>query len=67
MNTIIAEYTGEIITARESLNMLNNDSIFTLIRNPRSSDSLDIAPGRFAHIAIFISGINNSQENAVNL
>jgi hypothetical protein len=59
-NMILAEYTGELITARDSLNMLSNDSIFTLIRNPRSSDSLDIAPGKFAHLAIFISGINNS-------
>ena len=47
--------------------MIHNDSIFTLIRNPRSSDSLDIAPGKFAHMAIFISGINNSEENAAFL
>ena len=64
---ILAEYTGELITARESLSMITNDSIFTMIRNPRSSDSLDIAPGRFAHMAIFISGINNSEENAAKL
>jgi len=63
-NTIIAEYTGELITARESLNMINNESIFTLIRNPRSYDSLDIAPSRFANVAIFISGINNNDKNA---
>ena len=49
-------------TARESLEMVNNDNIFTLIRNPRSSDSLDIAPHRFANISIFISGINNQDE-----
>lgn len=36
-NTIIAEYAGELITARDSLNMISNDNIFTLIRNPRSS------------------------------
>jgi hypothetical protein len=66
-NTIIAEYTGELITARESLNMINNESIFTLIRNPRSVDSLDIAPSRFANIAIFISGINNADEEARQL
>ena len=50
---------GELITARESLGMVSNDSIFTLVRNPRSSDSLDIAPSKFANIAIFISGVNN--------
>jgi hypothetical protein len=66
-NTIIAEYIGELITARESLGMISNDSIFTLIRNPRSSDSLDIAPSRFANIAIFISGVNNQDESAKKL
>lgn len=43
--------------------MVNNDNIFTLIRNPRSSDSLDIAPSKFANIAIFISGINNQNKD----
>jgi hypothetical protein len=47
--------------------MVSNDNIFTLIRNPRSCDSLDIAPSRFANIAIFISGINNTQQDAENL
>jgi hypothetical protein len=60
VNTILAEYAGELITARESLNMITNENIFTLIRNPRSTESLDIAPSQFANIAIFISGINNS-------
>ena len=42
--------------------MINNESIFTLIRNPRSNDSLDIAPSKFANISIFISGINNNEK-----
>ena len=43
--------------------MISNESIFTLIRNPRSWESLDIAPSKFANIAIFISGINNNDVN----
>ena len=66
-NTIIAEYTGELITARDSLNMVNNESIFTLIRNPRSYESLDIAPSKFANIAIFISGINNTEKDSFEM
>jgi hypothetical protein len=66
-NTIIAEYSGELITARESLNAIHNDSIFQLIRNPRSKLSLDIAPTRFSSAAIFISGINNSSKEAINI
>ena len=66
-NTIIAEYTGELITSRDSLNMINNESIFTLIRNPRSTESLDIAPSKFANIAIFISGINNAEKDSFEM
>lgn len=47
--------------------MVNNENIFTLIRNPRSSESLDIAPSQFGNIAIFISGVNNSDKDAATL
>lgn len=43
---------------------MHNENIFTLLRNPRSVESLDIAPSQFANIAIFISGINNSEKDA---
>jgi hypothetical protein len=46
--------------------MITNDNIFTLIRNPRSSESLDIGPNQFANIAIFISGVNNSEKDAAS-
>lgn len=59
--TIITEYVGEVVTSRQSLIWKSNDSIFSLIRTPRSKTSLDICPNRFANISKFLCGINNSQ------
>jgi hypothetical protein len=44
-----------------------NDSIFMLIKNSRSSLSLDIVPHHFGNIARFFSGINNQNREGKKL
>jgi hypothetical protein len=42
----------------------NNDSIFILLKNMRSSLSLDIVPNQFGNIGRFFLGINNTDKTA---
>jgi hypothetical protein len=53
--------------ARKSLMQEQNDSIFMLIKNPKSVKSLDIVPNQYCNISRFLLGINNSNRAYLKL
>ena len=61
-HSIISEYSGEVVPARDSL-YHRNDSIMSLVRASRSSSSFDICPVLYGNISKFVSGINNRMRN----
>lgn len=61
-DTIVSEYSGEVMLSRDAFNYELNDSIFMLVRGPSSTSSLDIVPEKYGNISRFFSGINNSQK-----
>lgn len=52
------------MTARQSPQILGNDSIFRLLETGKSKYTLDIVPNRFANISKYFAGINNTQQNS---
>jgi hypothetical protein len=52
---------------RRSLMQEQNDSIFMLIKNPRSIKSLDVVPNKFCNIGRYLLGINNSNKSYTKL
>ena len=67
-NTLLCEYTGNVITLQDYYKKLKNkeieknDSIMDLVITPFSETSLIICPYSYANLGRFFSGVNNKNK-----
>ena len=67
-NTLICEYTGNVLTYKKFCNLdeedpiKKNNSIIDLTVTPNSETSLIICPYKYSNIARFLSGVNNTTD-----
>ena len=69
-NTLLCEYTGNVITLQDYYKKLRNkeieknDSIMDLVITPFSETSLIICPYSYANLGRFFSGVNNKNKSS---
>jgi hypothetical protein len=61
-NTILCEYSGEVLDCRQSKEVIKSDSVFEFYS--QKSSELVIYPDKMGNLAKFISGINNKKGKA---
>jgi hypothetical protein len=55
---LLAEYCGEVVTEHNT--NLENDSIMELLSTDNPKTTLNVVPDKYANVARFFNGINNS-------